>query len=154
MYKRHHYNPSNPLYIFKNSWPVPVIYFTAVNLLDRRRWDLLLISYRLTSYTWLCVSGTLSIVRVYSSLHWTSDFLQGTRKTRPCLSGQVVVSQIVASKEAACLRIFSTCMIKNLPRAVPEPKRKIIHHSNIVLSFVLSSHMISLINENTILQDV
>ena len=29
-------------------------------------------------------------VCVYSILHWFSHFLQGTRKTGPCLSGQVV----------------------------------------------------------------
>ena len=32
----------------------------------------------------------LPSVRGCSSIHWTSHFLQGTGKTRPCLSGQVV----------------------------------------------------------------
>ena len=42
-------------------------------------------------------------------------------------------------------------MNRNLPGAVPEPK-KIISHINIVLSYVLfSSHMINLTNEITIL---
>ena len=36
------------------------------------------------------VKHDLSSVHVYSTLHWTGYFLQGTRKTRPCLSGQVV----------------------------------------------------------------
>ena len=51
--------------------------------------------YRVTSYTWPCVSGTLYKVScpVYAcrvAYHWTSHFLQGTRKTQPCLPGQVV----------------------------------------------------------------
>ena len=36
------------------------------------------------------VQGDLSSIYVYSSLHWTSHFLQGTRKTRPCLTGHPV----------------------------------------------------------------
>ena len=41
-------------------------------------------------FFWYLVKSDLFSVRVYSSLRWTSHFLQGTRKTRPCLSGQVV----------------------------------------------------------------
>ena len=38
------------------------------------------------------VSGTSDLpnVHVYSSVHWTSHFLQGTRKTWPCISGRPV----------------------------------------------------------------
>ena len=46
-----------------------------------------------TSYTWLCVSGTMYKVTfpVYAySLHWESHSLQGTRTTRPCIIGHYV----------------------------------------------------------------
>ena len=39
---------------------------------------------------WYLLKSALSSLRVYSSVQWTSHFLQGTRKTRACLSGQVV----------------------------------------------------------------
>ena len=32
----------------------------------------------------------LYIVHLYSTVHWTSHFLQGIRKTRPCLTGHPV----------------------------------------------------------------
>ena len=31
-----------------------------------------------------------AILYVYSTVYWTIHFLQGARKTRPCLSGQIV----------------------------------------------------------------
>ena len=53
--------------------------------------------YRVTSYTctvcfWYLIKRDLSSVRVCYSVHWTSHILQGTRNTRPCLSGRVVQS--------------------------------------------------------------
>ena len=42
-------------------------------------------------FVWHLGKSDLSSVRVYLSVHWTSHFLQGTRQTRQCLSGQVVV---------------------------------------------------------------
>ena len=50
------------------------------------------LKYRVTSYTLPCVSGALKKVTcpVYSSVHCKSHFLQGTGKTRSCLSGQFV----------------------------------------------------------------
>ena len=36
------------------------------------------------------VKSDLSSVHVYSSVHWTSHFFQGTRKTLPCLTGNPV----------------------------------------------------------------
>ena len=41
-------------------------------------------------FFWYLVKSDMSSVRVYCSIHWTSHFLQGTRKTLPCLSGRVV----------------------------------------------------------------
>ena len=46
----------------------------------------------MASYTWPCVSGALknsdlSSVRVYSSVHCPSHFLQVARITRPCRHG-------------------------------------------------------------------
>ena len=40
--------------------------------------------------SWYLVKSDLSGVHVYSSVNWTRHFLQGTRKTRPCLSGRFV----------------------------------------------------------------
>ena len=40
---------------------------------------------------WNLVKHDLPSEGVYSSLHWTNHFLQGTRKTLPCLSGHVVL---------------------------------------------------------------
>ena len=53
------------------------------------------LKYKVAIYTWPCVSDTLHKVTspVYKcTVAYTgpSQFLQGTRKTRPCLSGQVV----------------------------------------------------------------
>ena len=39
---------------------------------------------------WYPVKSDLSSVHVFRSVYWTSHFLQGTRETRPCLSGRVV----------------------------------------------------------------
>ena len=39
---------------------------------------------------WYLVKIVFSSVHVNISVHWTSHFLKGTRKTLPCLSGQVV----------------------------------------------------------------
>ena len=41
-------------------------------------------------FIWYIVKRTVFSVRVYSSLQWTSYFLQGTRKTRPYSSGHSV----------------------------------------------------------------
>ena len=41
-------------------------------------------------YFWYLVKSDLSSVHVYSSAYWTSHFLQGTRKTCPCLTGHLV----------------------------------------------------------------
>ena len=38
----------------------------------------------------LVIKRELFSVRVYSSVHWTCNFVQGTSKTRPCLSVQVI----------------------------------------------------------------
>ena len=36
------------------------------------------------------VKSDLSSVHVYYSIHWTSYFLEGTKKTRPCITGHPV----------------------------------------------------------------
>ena len=36
------------------------------------------------------IKTDLSSVHLYSSIHWKSHFLQGTIKTRPCLTGDPV----------------------------------------------------------------
>ena len=41
---------------------------------------------------WYLGKSELSSVRVYSSVHWTNQFLQGTRKTRPCRTGHPVAT--------------------------------------------------------------
>ena len=41
-------------------------------------------------YFWYLVKSDLSSVYVYSSVHWASHLLQGTRKIRPCLNGHPV----------------------------------------------------------------
>ena len=35
-------------------------------------------------------NGHYTIVDVYCSIHWISHFLQGTKKTRPCITGHPV----------------------------------------------------------------
>ena len=40
---------------------------------------------------WYLLKSDLYSVHVYSIVHCTSHFLQGTRKTRPCLNGHPVV---------------------------------------------------------------
>ena len=40
-----------------------------------------------------CLSD-LSSVPYCTRVHWTSHFLRGTRKTRPCLTGHPVVSLV------------------------------------------------------------
>ena len=35
-------------------------------------------------------------MQLESNVHWTSHFLEGTRKTRPCLTGNVAISPIHA----------------------------------------------------------
>ena len=40
------------------------------------------------------LKSDLSSVRLYSSVHWTSHFLQVTRKTRSCLTGHSVVEEM------------------------------------------------------------
>ena len=44
----------------------------------------------ITVCLWDLVKSDLSIVTVQSSVQWKSHFLQGDRKTPPCLSGRVV----------------------------------------------------------------
>ena len=34
----------------------------------------------------------IAVLSLYSSVHWTSHFLQGTSNTRPCISGEPVYS--------------------------------------------------------------
>ena len=41
-------------------------------------------------FFWYLVKSYLSSVRYRTRLHWTSNFLQGTRDTRPCLIGHSV----------------------------------------------------------------
>ena len=41
-------------------------------------------------FFWNLVKNNLFNVHVYSIVHWTRHFLQGTRKTRPCLTGHPV----------------------------------------------------------------
>ena len=40
--------------------------------------------------SWYLVKNDMFSAYVNSSVHWTSNFLQGTRTTRPCLSGYPV----------------------------------------------------------------
>ena len=39
---------------------------------------------------WYLVKSDLLSVRYCTSLHWTSHLLQGTRNTRPCITGHPV----------------------------------------------------------------
>ena len=48
------------------------------------------VQYSMTVCFWYLVKSDLSSAHVYSCLHWTSNFLQGTRKTRPCFAGHPV----------------------------------------------------------------
>ena len=62
--------------------------------------------YKVTSYTWPCFfwhpgKSDLSIVHVYSGVHWTSHFLQSIRKTRPCLTGHTVGERCDVLRECA-----------------------------------------------------
>ena len=50
-------------------------------------------------------NSDLARVHVYSSVHWTSQFLLGTRKTRPCLIGHPVPYKSVTSKMSCVARI-------------------------------------------------
>ena len=43
---------------------------------------------------WYLGKNYLSTVHVYSSVSWTSYFLQGTSKSRSCLSGHVVSGHV------------------------------------------------------------
>ena len=56
--------------------------------------------YRVTSLTWprfflYLVKSYLSCVRYRTRVHWTSHVSQGSRKTRPCLTGHPVHKGIV-----------------------------------------------------------
>ena len=42
-------------------------------------------------FFWYLGNSDLPRVIVYSSVHWASQFLLGTRKTRPCLTGHPVL---------------------------------------------------------------
>ena len=44
-------------------------------------------------FIWYLVKSDLSNVRYCTRVHWTSYFLQGTRKTRSCLTGHPVPIQ-------------------------------------------------------------
>ena len=41
-------------------------------------------------FFWQLVKSDLSSLYVYSSVHWTIHFLQGSRNTRPCITGHPV----------------------------------------------------------------
>ena len=45
-------------------------------------------------YNWYLLNSDLSIVH-YLRVHWTSHFIQGTRNTRPCLTGHPVGEPIL-----------------------------------------------------------
>ena len=47
---------------------------------------------------WYLVKRDLSSVRVYSSVHWTSHFLQGNRNTRPCTTGHPLYKKYAVRK--------------------------------------------------------
>ena len=77
----------NFLQLLHGHWTLPGIY---------RKWEF----WNIHCYTgcpvihgrffWYHVKTDLSSVHVYNSVHWTSHFLQGTRKTRSCLTGHPV----------------------------------------------------------------
>ena len=50
-------------------------------------------------FFWYLVKSDLSIVRYCTHIHWTSHFLQGTRKTEPCLTGHSVPERPVEKVE-------------------------------------------------------
>ena len=43
--------------------------------------------FNMAVFFWYFIKSDLSSVRYCTRLHWTSNFFQGTRKTRPCLTG-------------------------------------------------------------------
>ena len=49
--------------------------------------------YNLNRWTWPCFSGILSKVRYCTFVNWTSHVLQGTRNTRPCITGHAPCSK-------------------------------------------------------------
>ena len=74
------------------------------------------ILYRVSSYTRPCFSGKsdLSSVHVYSSLHWKFHFMQGTRKTRSCLTGQWSLCSWIDSLRNVIYWLIDSFIIKNL----------------------------------------
>ena len=46
--------------------------------------------FNMAVFLWYLGNRDLSNLHVYSSVHWTSLILQGTRKTRPCLTSHPV----------------------------------------------------------------
>ena len=41
-------------------------------------------------FLWYLIKSDVSSVRYSTRVHWTGNFLQGIRKTQPCLSGHPV----------------------------------------------------------------
>ena len=72
-----------------------LLIFVDVRRLEKEKWRQVLVPgviYRVTSYSWPCVytNWLVKCVCVNSGVYSTSQFLQGNRKTRLCLSGRVV----------------------------------------------------------------
>ena len=66
--------------------------------------NIFLICNFLTTLCYL-VKSDFSIVYVYCSVYWTSHFLQGPRKTQPCLSGLIVPALLIqeGSYDICCI---------------------------------------------------
>ena len=58
----------------------------------------------ITVCLWYLVKIELSSVPVYSSVHWTRQFLQGARQTRSCLCGRVVLAYVASQRYLSIYR--------------------------------------------------
>ena len=81
-------------------------------------------------YFWYFVKSDLSSVQMYSSAHWASHLLHGTRKTRPCLSGRVV------SYSADLALLSTTKKVQTLGQTGIASCKSIIHYMVVISSFL------------------
>ena len=122
-YQKHtamfNWSPCIPWYIFSNIYQIQDIYIFSsrnskqIQLVEKLKFECWLTGDQLQGtfsilqghqlnmvvFSWYLVKHDLPSVCYCTSVHWTGHFLQGTRKTRPCLSVQVVyITNIIIIK--------------------------------------------------------
>ena len=75
--------PPKLFHLASNGEAAGPAHHTALRLVQGEQLDLAV-------FFWYLGKSDLSSVHVYSSVHWTSHFLQGTIEELPCLTGHLV----------------------------------------------------------------